>query len=79
MLIQVEDLENVKKELIFVIEEMINEMKNLFIENFKILNYNFNQIFKDLFKGGSVEFILGEGDEFIVNIDINVELLGKKF
>ncbi|AGX42396.1 chromosome segregation protein SMC [Clostridium saccharobutylicum] len=75
---QAEDLENAKKELISVIEEMTNEMKNLFIENFKILNYNFNQTFKDLFKGGSAELILGEGDELTANIDINVEPPGKK-
>lgn len=75
---QAEDLENAKKELISVIEEMTNEMKILFKDNFKILNYNFNKTFKDLFKGGSAELILGEGDELNANIDINVEPPGKK-
>ena len=75
---QAEDLENAKKELNSVIEEMTNEMKILFRENFKILNYNFNETFKDLFKGGSAELILGEGDELNANIDINVEPPGKK-
>ena len=75
---QAEDLENAKKELISVIEEMTNEMKILFKENFKILNYNFNKTFKELFKGGSAELILGEGDELTANIDINVEPPGKK-
>lgn len=75
---QAEDLENAKKELISVIEDMTNEMKNVFKENFKILNYNFNETFKDLFKGGSAELILGEGDELTANIDINVEPPGKK-
>ena len=75
---QAEDLENAKKELISVIEEMTNEMKILFKENFKILNYNFNETFKELFKGGSAELILGEGDELTANIDINVEPPGKK-
>jgi len=75
---QAEDLENAKKELIGVIEEMTNEMKSLFKENFKILNYNFNETFKDLFKGGSAELILGEGDELTANIDINVEPPGKR-
>lgn len=75
---QAEDLENAKKELISVIEEMTNEMKILFKDNFKILNYNFNETFKDLFKGGSAQLILGEGDELTANIDINVEPPGKK-
>lgn len=75
---QAKDLEDAKNELNSVIEEMTNEMKSLFKENFKILNYNFNQTFKDLFKGGSAELILGEGDELNANIDINVEPPGKK-
>ncbi|ALB47497.1 chromosome segregation protein SMC [Clostridium beijerinckii] len=75
---QAEDLENAKRELNAVIEEMTNEMKSLFKENFKILNYNFDKTFKDLFKGGSAELILGEGDELTANIDINVEPPGKK-
>ena len=75
---QAEDLEKAKVELISVIEEMTNEMKILFKENFKILNYNFNHTFKDLFQGGSAELILGEGDELTANIDINVEPPGKK-
>ena len=78
MLAQAEDLENAKKELNSVIKEMTGEMKNLFKENFKTLNYNFNETFKDLFKGGSAELILGEGDELSANIDINVEPPGKK-
>lgn len=75
---QAQDLEDAKRELNSVIEEMTNEMKNLFKENFKILNYNFNETFRDLFKGGSAELILGEGDELSANIDINVEPPGKK-
>lgn len=75
---QAQDLEDAKRELNAVIEEMTNEMKNLFKENFKILNYNFNETFRDLFKGGSAELILGEGDELTANIDINVEPPGKK-
>lgn len=75
---QAEDLENAKKELTSVIEDMTCEMKNVFKENFKILNRNFNETFKDLFKGGSAQLILGEGDELTANIDINVEPPGKK-
>ncbi|MDU7441307.1 MAG: chromosome segregation protein SMC, partial [Clostridium sp.] len=75
---QAEDLEKAKEELIRVIDEMTGEMRILFKENFKILNHNFNETFKDLFQGGSAELILGEGDELSANIDINVEPPGKK-
>ena len=53
-------------------------MQELFKENFKILNENFGETFKELFKGGSAELILAEGDELTANIDINVEPPGKK-
>ena len=75
---QREDLEKAKEELMAVITEMTDKMKVLFKENFKVLNKNFNETFKDLFKGGSAELILAEGDELNANIDINVEPPGKK-
>lgn len=78
MSVQAEDLESAKKELNSVIMEMTEKMKILFKENFKILNYNFNETFRDLFKGGSAELILCEGDELTANIDINVEPPGKR-
>lgn len=78
MFTQEQDLEKAKAELLEVISEMTEKMKVLFKENFKILNKNFNETFIDLFKGGSAELILSEGDELTANIDINVEPPGKK-
>ena len=78
MTTQEEDLEKAKAELIAVIEEMTSNMKALIKENFKVLNKNFNETFKELFKGGSAELILGEGDELTANIEINVMPPGKK-
>ncbi|MGL5416646.1 MAG: chromosome segregation protein SMC [Clostridium sp.] len=75
---QRDDLEKSKEELMKVIEEMTEEMRGLFKENFKILNRNFNETFKELFKGGSAELILGEGDELTSVVEINVEPPGKK-
>lgn len=75
---QEQDLEKAKEELISVISEMTSKMKVLFNENFKILNKNFNETFRELFKGGSAELILGEGDELTCNIEINVMPPGKK-
>lgn len=75
---QEQDLEKAKEELISVIEEMTLKMKAIFKENFKILNKNFDETFKELFKGGTAELILGEGDELTANIEINVMPPGKK-
>ena len=75
---QEEDLNKAKEELLKVINEMTVKMQELFKENFKILNENFGETFKDLFKGGTAELILGEGDELTANIEINVQPPGKK-
>lgn len=72
------DLEKAKGELVSVIGEMTDKMKEVFKENFTVLNKNFNETFKELFKGGSAQLILSEGDELTANIDINVEPPGKK-
>ncbi len=75
---QEEDLNKAKDELMTVINEMTVKMQELFRENFKVLNINFNETFKELFKGGTAELILGEGDELTANIEINVQPPGKK-
>ena len=72
------DVESARDELLGVIEDMTGKMKDLFKENFKILNKNFNETFQELFKGGNGELILSEGDELTANIDINVQPPGKK-
>ncbi len=78
MFTQEQDLEKAKAELIAVIEELTLNMREMFKENFAILNENFKETFKELFKGGNAELILGEGDELTATIDINVEPPGKK-
>ncbi|GAB6170027.1 chromosome segregation protein SMC [Clostridium carnis] len=75
---QEEDLNKAKEELLKVIGEMTSKMQVLFSDNFKILNKNFNETFKELFKGGTAELILCNGDELTANIDINVQPPGKK-
>jgi chromosome segregation protein len=75
---QREDLENARVEILSVIDEMTHKMKEVFKENFIVLNKYFNETFKELFKGGSAELILSEGDELTANIDINVQPPGKK-
>ncbi|MDP4087954.1 MAG: chromosome segregation protein SMC [Bacillota bacterium] len=75
---QREDLINAKHELCGVINEMTAKMKEVFNVNFNLLRVYFNETFRELFKGGSADLILGEGDELTANIDINVQPPGKK-
>lgn len=53
-------------------------MRELFEENFKILNENFEETFKELFNGGTAELTLEDGDVLKSNIIINVQPAGKK-
>lgn len=72
------DLISSRDELSSVIEEMTKKMKIVFSENFEILKENFDEIFKELFKGGRADLILSEADMLNGNIEINVEPPGKK-
>ncbi|WP_304683056.1 chromosome segregation protein SMC [uncultured Clostridium sp.] len=72
------DLQKAKEELMEVINEMTIQMQELFKENFKVLNENFGETFRELFKGGHAELILGGEDILNSNIIINVEPPGKK-
>ena len=75
---QKQDLVLSKNELLTVICEMTKKMKEIFAENFEILRQNFHETFIELFKGGSADLILTEGDELTAKIDINVQPPGKK-
>lgn len=57
---------------------MTGKMKSVFRENFEILRGYFNETFKELFKGGSADLILSNGDELSGSIDITVQPPGKK-
>lgn len=75
---QKDDLQNAKEELLKVIKEMTQKMRVLFKDSFKILRYNFNETFKELFKGGNADLVLENGDELNGTIDITVQPPGKK-
>lgn len=75
---QKDDLDKSKQELEQFIDELIVKMRNIFNDNFEIINKNFDETFKELFKGGSASLLLGEGDELESNIDIIVQPPGKK-
>ncbi|MFL0246972.1 chromosome segregation protein SMC [Candidatus Clostridium stratigraminis] len=75
---QREDLIEAKSELVSMIHEMTEKMKSVFSENLNILRGLFNETFRELFKGGSADLIIANGDELTSNIEINVEPPGKK-
>lgn len=75
---QKEDLVSAKEEIINVISEMTTKMRTVFEENFEIIRKNFNETFKELFKGGSADLILDGEDVLSSHIEINVQPPGKK-
>lgn len=75
---QKNDLLKAIEELNGVIGDMTQKMKVVFRENFNKLRIYFNETFVELFKGGSADLILSDGDELEGNIDITVQPPGKK-
>lgn len=76
--VEKDDLEKSREELLEIIEEMTSKMRVMFRQNFNILNKNFDETFKELFKGGSAKLILDETDELNGDIEIRVQPPGKK-
>lgn len=78
MTTQREDLVKSKEEILSIISDMLQTMKHVFAENFEKIRENFNETFRELFKGGSADLILSGEDVLSANIEINVEPPGKK-
>ncbi len=73
------DLETTSAKLRKVIAEMTQTMKVQFEEQFKIINNNFSEVFKELFGGGRAELILvDESNVLESGIEIEVQPPGKK-
>jgi chromosome segregation protein len=76
---QKNDMEQAEEKLYRVINEMISIMKRQFMEQFKLINDNFNKVFKELFEGGKAELILADKDNILESdIEIEVQPPGKK-
>ncbi len=75
---QAEDLEKAKAELLTKIGDLTESMKDIFAEQFKVINENFSSTFTEIFGGGKAELTL-EDPEDILNcgIDIKVQPPGK--
>ena len=79
MTTQRNDMEQASEKLHRVIYEMTSIMKKQFMEQFKLINENFNIVFKELFNGGRAELLLTDQDNILESgIDIEVQPPGKK-
>ena len=75
---QLSDVNNSKRELEKLIDELTETMKQKFSESFNIINQNFKQIFTELFGGGKAELTLTDPDDVLESgIEINVAPPGK--
>lgn len=73
------DLEEAMAKLKKVIADMTDTMKKQFTEQFKVINRNFGEVFKELFGGGKAELILSDEENVLeCGIEIEVQPPGKK-
>ncbi len=75
---QLTDIEKSKGELTKLIEELTGKMAERFREQFRRINNNFGETFKDLFDGGKAELVLDDPQDVLeCNINIRVQPPGK--
>ena len=75
---QVDDVENSKKEIERLINDLTKQMKEVFVESFAEINKNFTATFKELFGGGTASLELSDPDNILTSgIDIIVHPPGK--
>ncbi len=76
---QQKDLSDAKEQLNQVINELENQMRDRFAEEFANIRIKFNEVFKKLFNGGNGDVYLeDEADALNSNIEIAVQPPGKK-
>ena len=73
------DLENSSNKLRKIIQDMTKIMKEQFEKQFKTINKNFGEVFKELFGGGKAELKLTDEEDILnCGIEIEVQPPGKK-
>ena len=73
------DLETTMNKLRKIISEMTQIMKEQFKEKFKVINKNFDEVFKELFGGGKAELKLDDEEKILeCDIEITAQPPGKK-
>lgn len=75
---QVNDVEKSKDELSKLINDLTQQMKDLFAKRFNEINLNFSETFKELFGGGKASLSLSDENDLLNSgIDIFVQPPGK--
>ena len=67
-----DDVENAKRELNGVIDELTEQMKSIFQERFAQINHHFNETFVEMFGGGKASLELGD-EQDILECDIEIK------
>lgn len=79
MTAQRDDMQSAEGKLQDIIIEMTSIMKKQFLQQFNLINRNFNTVFKELFDGGTAELILSDTANLLESpIEIEVQPPGKK-
>ncbi len=75
---QVEDVEVSREELLKLIGELTVQMKEMFLDRFRLINVQFGEVFRDLFGGGKAELVLNNPDDILNSgIDMHAQPPGK--
>lgn len=75
---QLGDVEKSKAELTKLITELTRQMREIFVERFRLINENFSSTFVELFGGGKASLSLTDPENVLTTgIDISVEPPGK--
>lgn len=75
---QVADVENTKDELLRQISDLTGQMREVFIERFKQINYQYGIVFAELFGGGKGELRLSDPEDILGSgIDMFIQPPGK--
>lgn len=76
--VQIEDVEKTKDELLRQINDLTVQMREVFIERFKQINYQYGIVFAELFGGGKGELRLSNPDDILGSgIDMFIQPPGK--
>ncbi len=75
---QVKDIEVSRDELRKLINELTTQMREIFIEQFNLINKNFGVVFRELFGGGKAELSLTDPNDILNSgIELHVQPPGK--
>lgn len=76
---QLTDLTNTRKDLLTIIDDLDDRMKDIFASAFEDTRVAFNEVFPVLFPGGSGSIRLTDPDDMLTTgIEVNVKPAGKK-